>query len=62
MNGIDPSSKPDRKALTDELIDQGHQPDTAAIMGRDLNKVEAPDVFWMFRPEPDAALIIEPNS
>ena len=52
-DGVDPPGHPDRQALAGELIDQGHQPDTTAIMGCGLDKVEAPDVVWMFRPEPD---------
>ena len=36
-----------------ELIYQGHQPETAAIMGLGLNEVEAPDMVGMLRPEPD---------
>ncbi len=31
-------------------------------MGRSLNKVKAPDVVWMFRPEPDAGPVIEPKT
>jgi hypothetical protein len=52
-DGVDPASDPDRQALAGELINQGHQPDTAAIMGRSLYKVEAPDMVCMCRPEPD---------
>lgn len=32
-----------------------------AIIGRGLNKVEAPDMVWMFRSKPDAGAVIKPK-
>jgi hypothetical protein len=58
-DGVDPASDPDRQALAGELIDQGHQPNTPAIMGRGLDKVEAPDVVGPFRSKPDTGSVIE---
>jgi hypothetical protein len=43
------------------LIDQRHDPETPAIMGAALNKVEAPHVMGSLGPQPNAGAVVEPQ-
>ena len=47
---IDPARDPDGQAFARKLVDQGHQPQLAAIMGLGFNKVIGPDMITPFRP------------
>ena len=58
---VDPARHPDGQAFAGELIDQGHQPELAAIVGLGLHEVVAPHVIASLRPEPDAGSIVEPE-
>jgi len=59
-DSVDPPGHPDRQTLSGELIDQGHQADTPAVVGLGFNKVEAPDMVLVLRPEPNAGAIVKP--
>ena len=58
---VDPASHPDGQALARELVDQGHQPELATIMGLGFHKVIGPHMIAPFRAQPDAGAIIEPE-
>ena len=47
---VDPARNPDGQAFAGELIDQGHQPKLAAIVGLGFHKVVGPDMIAPFRP------------
>ena len=47
---VDPPSNTDGKAFASELVDEGHQPQLAAIMGSGFDKIIGPDVIAPFRP------------
>ena len=57
---IDTASDPDGQTLASELVNQGQQSDPATIMGLCFDKIVAPDMIAMSRPEPDARPIVEP--
>ena len=41
-----------------KLINQGHEPDAATIMGLGFDKVVAPDVIAIPGPKPDARAVV----
>lgn len=57
---IDAASNPDVQALASKLVDQGQQPDPATVVGLCLDKIVAPDMIAVGRPEPDARAVVEP--
>lgn len=58
---VDATGNPDGQAFAGILIDQGHEPDAATIMGLGFDKVIAPDVIAMPWPEPDARAVVQPE-
>ena len=58
---VDATGHLDRQAFPGKLVDQGHQPQLAAIVGLGLDKVVAPDMIAMLRPQADARAVIEPE-
>ena len=57
---VDAAGNPDGQAFASILIDQGHEPDAATIMGLGFDKVVAPDVIAMPWPKPDARAVVQP--
>lgn len=51
----------DRQTFPGELVDQCHQPELVAIVGLRFDKVVAPDMIAMLRPQTDATAIVEPE-
>ena len=60
-HAVDPACDTDRQTFPAELIDQGHQPELAAVTGLGLDEVVGPDMVAVFRPQPDAGPVIEPQ-
>lgn len=58
---VDPARDADGQTFPGELIDQGHEAEFAAVMGLRLDKVVAPDMIAMLRPEPDAGSVVQPE-
>lgn len=58
---VDPARDADGQAFPGELIDQSHEAESAAVIGLRLDKVVAPDMIAMLRPEPDAGSIVQPE-
>ena len=58
---VDTTGHLDRQTFPGELIDQCHQPKLAAIVGLRFDKVVAPDMIAMLRPQTDATAVIEPE-
>jgi hypothetical protein len=58
---VDLARHPDGQTFAGELIDQGHQPELAAVVGLGLNEVVAPPRIASLRPQPDAGAIVEPK-
>jgi len=50
---IDAASNTDGQTLASELVNQGQRSDPATIMGLCFDKIVAPDMIAMGRPEPD---------
>jgi hypothetical protein len=59
---VDPSGNADGQALAGVFIDQGHQPNVAAIVGLTGHEVIAPDVIAPFRPQPNARAVVQPQT
>jgi hypothetical protein len=47
---VDATGNSDGQAFVGKLIDQGHEPDAATIMGPGFDKVIAPDVIAVLWP------------
>ena len=60
-NRVDPPRDSDRQTFAGELVDQRHQPQSPTIVRSAFDKVEAPDMIAMLRPQPDAGSIVEPE-
>jgi hypothetical protein len=58
---VDPTSHPDRQAFPGELVDQGHQPNLAPIVGLRLDEVVTPNMIAMLWSQPDAGSVVEPE-
>ena len=58
---VDPTRHPDRQAFPGELVDQGHQPKLAPIVGLRLDEVVTPDMIAMLWSQPDAGAVVEPE-
>jgi len=58
---VDPTSHPDRQAFPGKLVDQGHQPNLAPIMGLRLDEVVTPNMIAMPWSQPDAGSVVEPE-
>jgi hypothetical protein len=58
---VDATSHPDRQAFPSELVDQGHQPKFAAVMGLGFDEVVTPHMVAMLRPQTDAGSVVEPQ-
>jgi hypothetical protein len=58
---VDATGNPDGQTFAGKLINQGHEPDTATIMGLGFDKVAAPDVIAMPGPKPDARAVVQPK-
>jgi hypothetical protein len=56
------SRDPDRQALMGELVDNVEHPELLSVMGAVLDEVVGPDVIAVFRPQPDARPIGEPEA
>lgn len=51
----------ERQAFSSELIDQGHQPELAGIVGPGLYEVVGPDMIAPSGPQSDVEPIVEPE-
>ena len=58
---VDTTGHLDRQTFPGELVDQCHQPKLAAIVGLRFDKVVAPNMIAMLRPQTDARAVIEPE-
>lgn len=52
----------ERQAFPAGLVDDGEDPELAPIMRPALDKAVGPHVPRIFRPEPDAVSVVEPES
>ena len=58
---VELSGDDQREALTAEFVDDGEDAEFPTIVGAPLDEIVGPDMARMFRPEPDAGSIIEPQ-
>lgn len=58
---VDATRHTDGQTFPGKLIDQGHQAELAAVMGLCLDKIVAPDMIAVLRPQPDAGSVIQPE-
>ena len=58
---FDTTRHTDGQAFPGELIDQSHQTELATVMGLRLDKIVAPDMIAVLRPQPDAGSVIQPE-
>lgn len=61
MSAVQPPRHADRQTFSRKFVDHHQQPQTAAIVGARLHEVIAPQMIRMFRAQPDAAPIVEPQ-
>src|ERR1700675_3926813 len=52
----------DHQAFMGELVDDGQYPVLPPILGPMLDKVVGPDVMAIFRPQPDARSVMQPQT
>ena len=58
---VDPTRHPDRQAFSGELVDQGHQPNLAPVVGLRLDEVITPDMIAMLWSQTDAGSVVQPE-
>src|SRR5687767_12536628 len=58
---VDPPCDPQDQPLPRVLVDEGHDPEAAAIMSAALDKVEAPDVIGSYGAQSNARAVVEPE-
>ena len=61
IDGFEPAVHPDGQALVGELVDDVEHAELASIVGAVLDEVVGPDMVAVFRPEPDARSIVQPQ-
>ena len=61
ISGVEPPFDPDSETLTGVLVDHTQHAEDLPVMGAILNEVIRPDMALVFRPEPDARAIIQPE-
>lgn len=58
---VDATRHTDGQAFPGELIDQRHQAELATVMCLRLDKIVAPHMIAVLRPQPDAGSVIQPE-
>jgi hypothetical protein len=59
---VQPPGHAESQTLPGELIEEGQQPQAAAIVGTRFYEVVAPHMIPLLRSEPDAGSVVEPQA
>ena len=61
VDGLQLPADPDRQAFPGELVDHVEHAEAPSVVGAILDEVVGPDMVGMFRPKPDAGVLVAPE-